>query len=349
MSEVAAYSARLASAWADHLAEPKPDAPTVVSLFAGCGGSSLGYSMVGFRELLAAEWEGNAVEVFRRNFPEVQVYPGDIGKLRPSILGIPAGTLDVLDGSPPCQGFSTSGRRNLDDPRNDLFREFVRLLDAWQPRVFVMENVSGMVRGDMRAIFATALDALRAAGPGYRVAVRLVDASRLGVPQARQRLIFIGTRNGLGVAPRHPKPHRYVPTVRDAWYDLDSPGEYPPLSRKFAVLAPLIPPGRNGNEALRRAGRASGFWDKWRLRWDRPANTITKTGPNLLHPNEHRALGIRELSRLQSFPDEFDWGRSSYTEIHARIGNSVPPMMMRAIATAVRGILDEADGRHRYG
>jgi hypothetical protein len=118
--------------------------PTVISTFAGCGGSSLGYKLAGFRELLAVEWDDNSVETFRLNFPGVPVYHGDIAKLTGAecmrLAGLNGpGVLDVLDGSPPCQGFSTAGKRKFDDPRNSLFREYARLLKELQPRVFVMD------------------------------------------------------------------------------------------------------------------------------------------------------------------------------------------------------------------
>ena len=122
-----------------------------IGTFSGCGGSSLGYSMAGYRELMAVEWDDNAVETFRKNFPEVDVFHGDIGKLSVDEVlertGLQPGELDLFDGSPPCQGFSTAGKRQLDDDRNQLFREFGRLLEGLNPKVFVMENVAGMVRG----------------------------------------------------------------------------------------------------------------------------------------------------------------------------------------------------------
>lgn len=347
------YGAELSSAWADHLAPRKPDAPTVASLFAGCGGSSLGYSMAGYREVSAVEWDKHAASVFRRNFPEVPLIVGDIAQVRPDVLGLAAGNLDVLDGSPPCQGFSTTGRRQLDDPRNSLFREFVRLLDAWAPRAFVMENVAGMVKGKMRLVFAEALAALKAAGPGYRVKVRLINAAYFRVPQARERLIFIGIRNDLDVEPTHPVAISRPLTVRDAWRDLDRPGPYRPITRgKAPALVPLIPPGRNGSWVLTKGhGLASAFWDTWRLEWDKPSKTLTKSGQsNILHPSEDRVLGTHEMARIQSIPDEYDWGDSTPAEVQARIGNSVPPLLMRAVATTLRDTLDRIDeGRRRDG
>lgn len=120
------YLSILDAAWQQHLAPRTENAPTVISTFAGAGGSSLGYSMAGYRELLAVEWDDNAVATFRLNFPDVPIYHGDIARLTVDdvfrLTGLKPGALDVFDGSPPCQGFSTAGKRLLDDPRNQLFR-----------------------------------------------------------------------------------------------------------------------------------------------------------------------------------------------------------------------------------
>lgn len=196
----------LEAAWAEHLAPRQPDAPTVISTFAGAGGSSLGYSMAGYRELLAVEWDDNAVATFKLNFPDVPVYHGDICKLTVDECLKLAGLtgprqLDVLDGSPPCQGFSTAGKRDMTDDRNQLFREFVRLLRGLRPKVFVMENVSGMVKGKMKLIFAEIMRELKASG--YVVSARLLNAMYFNVPQSRERMIFIGVREDLGIAPKY--------------------------------------------------------------------------------------------------------------------------------------------------
>lgn len=163
--------------------------------------------MAGFKELLAVEWDNNAVETFRLNFPEVPVYHGDIAKLSVDevfrMTGLKEGELDVFDGSPPCQGFSTAGKRDMGDSRNQLFREYVRLLRGLKPKVFVMENVSGMVKGKMKLIFAEILRELKASG--YKVKAVLMNAMYFNVPQSRERMIFIGVREDLGIDPSHPK------------------------------------------------------------------------------------------------------------------------------------------------
>lgn len=298
--------------------------------------------MAGFRELLAVEWDDHAVEVFRRNFPHIPVHHGDIADLDPALLGLRPGELDVLDGSPPCQGFSTSGKRQIDDPRNQLFRQFVRLLTAWQPKVFVMENVSGMVKGKMRSLFNEILTELRSAPPGYKVTARLVDASYLGVPQMRKRMIFVGVRSDLALDPVHPLPVTRPVTVFQALEGLDDPGIFEEPTGRGATLARIVAPGMSGATSLQHRGSSTtSFFSCLRLSWNRPANTITKEvrpslGAGFLHPDENRFMGTRELARLQSFPDEFDWGDGNYRQIHARIGNSVAPLMMRAVASTIR-------------
>lgn len=178
----------------------------VISLFAGCGGSSLGYKWAGGKILAAIEWDKDAAATYRRNHEKTPVLERDIATVMGAELlaltGLAVGELDVLDGSPPCQGFSLAGRRNLDDPRNSLFREYARLLTEIRPRCLVMENVAGMVKGAHREIFADALRALKSAG--YTVRAWLLDAMYFGVPQSRQRVIFLGVR-----------PARHYTALRD--------------------------------------------------------------------------------------------------------------------------------------
>lgn len=343
---MALYSELLRQAWLEHKAPKADDAPTVVSTFAGAGGSTLGYSMAGYREVMAVEWEDHAADCYRRNFPHVNLFHGDIAKLDTSSLGMEPGELDVLDGSPPCQGFSPSGDRDVRDPRNHLFLEFVRLINDWQPKVFVMENVPAMATGGTRPLFLAILRTLREAG--YRVEARVVDASLLGVPQKRKRMIFIGVRDDLGIDPKYPKPHRRVFTVRDAIFDI-------PLTKlghgslprgQMADMVRYIPQGKHAGQVLTSVGKKERNFNLNRLRADAPSTTIIKTsgaGCGQLHPTKHRFITSGEASRLQSFPDEYDWGHSEYPRIIARLGNSVPPLMMREIAKTIRtDILERA-------
>lgn len=335
------YLDTLEAAWQDHLAPRAPDAPTVISTFAGAGGSSLGYSMAGYHELLAVEWDNNAVETFKLNFPGVPVYHGDIAKLSVDECMALAGLtgprqLDVLDGSPPCQGFSTAGKRILDDPRNQLFREYVRLLRGLQPKVFVMENVSGMVKGKMKLVFADILRELKASG--YVVSARLLNAMYFNVPQSRERMIFIGVRDDLAIAPSHPEAESVPVTVKEALKNSEigvNDGEF---SGERMKIAAQILRGGDGSDVIKGMS-----FNLKRLDADKPSRTIIKQvgkpnalyGGGLIHPDNNRHLGISELKRLDSIPDNFQM-IGKFQEQWMRIGNSVPPLFMRAIARHVR-------------
>jgi DNA (cytosine-5)-methyltransferase 1 len=299
--------------WQRHLAPREPNAPTVISTFAGAGGSSLGYSMAGYRELLAVEWDNNAVETFKLNFPGVPVYHGDIANLSVDecldLAGLAPGELDVLDGSPPCQGFSTAGKRIMDDPRNQLFREYVRLLRGLKPKVFVMENVSGMVKGKMKLVFVDILKELKASG--YQVSAKLLNAMYFHVPQSRERMIFIGVRNDLGIMPTHPgaesRPLCAICSTRGVDDTVNPYG------------------ARSFNQAMR-------F-----LQHHRPSSTLTKSevpGSDLPWIDNQR-IGDKRAQVIASFPLSMRFF-GTWKDAVNRIGNSVPPLFMEAIARHIR-------------
>jgi DNA (cytosine-5)-methyltransferase 1 len=347
LPQIADYPAHLESCWREHLAPRGDDAPTVVSTFAGAGGSSLGYSMAGFRELLAVEWDDNAVATFKANFPGVPVYHGDIAKLSVeqalSMSGLKPGELDVFDGSPPCQGFSTAGKRIMDDPRNQLFREYVRLLAGLRPKVFVMENVSGMVKGKMRLIFVEILRELKACG--YVVSARLLNAMYFGVPQSRERMIFIGVRDDLGIAPTHPGAMvSPVPFGRASGGIPDYGKELPPFLVTMAKHQPAGAWSSNPDIWKRlRGGLGGSFSTKW-AGADSVCGTIVKEWIamcGIVHPGRKRYLNIEEVKRVGSFPDQFALV-GKFDDGVRRIGNSVPPLFMRSIAQHIRReILDK--------
>jgi len=312
-SSRSSYLDTLSAAWAQHLAPRAENAPTVISTFAGCGGSSLGYSMAGFRELLAVEWDQNAVDTFRLNFPDVPVYHGDIAALSVedclARTGLQPGELDVFDGSPPCQGFSTAGKRIIDDPRNQLFREYVRLLRGLQPKVFVMENVSGMVEGRMKLIFSEVLRELKASG--YTVSARLMNAMYFNVPQSRERMIFIGVRDDLGIVPSHPRGQQRPRVISEAVVPPAGTIGYITASNERHCLAKRLP-----------------------LRYfNQPMATLVKTGNSrMMQPWRVEPITAHEAARFGSFPDQFRWLGNE----KERIGNSVPPLFMRSIAAHIR-------------
>lgn len=338
------YPAILEEAWQQHLAPHRLDAPTVISLFAGCGGSSLGYSMAGYRELLAVEWDNNAVATFNLNFPDVPVYHGDIHKLTIEqcleMIDLQPSELDLLDGSPPCQGFSIAGKRQMTDKRNQLYMQFVRLLRGLQPKVFVMENVSGLVKGKMKLIFADIMRELKASG--YKVRCKLLNAMYFNVPQSRQRLIWIGVREDFSKSISFPKAQEKPIIVQDAWHGLSKIEKNASVSHlwidvkagsKTAMALSKTPQGKT----LR------GFTMSRRLAYNRVAGAI-QTGGLLpgypgsswfSHPTQARGISAREGARLSSFPDKFQLGQD-WQEGARQVGNSVPPLFMRAIAQHIK-------------
>lgn len=345
------YADTLAQYWQDAQAPRAQNAPTVISTFAGRGGSSTGYHMAGYRELLAVEWDDHAAQTLRMNYPHLDVYHGDIAALTAEEVlrrtGLQPGQLDLFDGSPPCQGFSTSGLRVVDDPRNGLFREYCRLLRGLQPRAFVMENVTGMVKGKMKVLFAEILQELKACG--YRVVVGILDASYLGVPQARQRVIFIGARENLNLTPTLPAPQTRPITVRQALVGIPDRTEGPGTitAQKWINVWSRVLPGRDFASVHPKGN----LFNASKVSPDRPCMTITKSvtsgngGPGFYHWRHPRLLNIDELCRLGSFPDTYQWpgnpahDKEAYQQAWAGIGNAVPPLMARAIGLHVRQTL----------
>lgn len=305
------YLDTLENAWQAHLAPRESNAPTMISTFAGCGGSSLGYSMAGFRELLAVEWDNNAVETFKLNFHDVPVYHGDIAQLSVEecmrLSGVKERELDVFDGSPPCQGFSTAGKREFSDDRNQLFQEFVRLLTGLQPKVFIMENVSGMVKGKMKLIFVEILRELKAAG--YQVSARLLNAKYFHVPQSRERMIFIGVRNDLKILPTHPnaqsQPINVSCVLPIRRLDYDTSGLFTELN--IDINKKIFPTITKGSRHHFKRDIGNGL----------------------------QLFKIQEIQLFASFPCKYQF-TGSENDSWERIGNSVPPLFMRAIATHIR-------------
>ena len=342
VAQVIDYPAHLEAMWEKAVAPREPDAPTVVSTFAGGGGSLTGYLMAGYRDLLAVEWDDNAVATLRANYPDLDIYHGDIAKLTVEEVlkrtGLEPGQLDILDGSPPCQGFSTAGKRLIDDPRNQLFREYVRLLRGLRPKVFVMENVSGMVKGKMKLVFVEILKELKASG--YRVSAKLLNAMYFHVPQSRERMIFIGVRDDLGIEPTHPRAESKPVTVREAIGCAGLGILAPPLSGKFGELSKMLREGQSISDLTGTYGHGN-----QRLSNNKPSPTLVKTAmfgaPKMIHPTEQRGVSIGEAQRIQSFPDCYVLS-GDYETAWQRIGNSVPPLFMEAIAWHIRREILEA-------
>jgi len=350
---------------------------TVASTFAGCGGSCLGFEMAGFRTVWANEFVPAAREVYAANHPGVPLDDRDIRKVQPAdvlgAVGLERGELDVLNGSPPCASFSMSGKRDAHwgevkkysdrkQRTDDLFFEFVRLLDGIQPRAFVAENVAAITQGVAVGYFKEIVRALE--GAGYRVACRILDAQWLGVPQTRRRAIILGVRKDLDREPDFPKPLGYRYSLRDV---------LPDLKRRAAMVGPgLVRDGSIVGTAIEKEWRkltpyrgklrewarlhpgqkSSKYLNLIRASPDEPSPCITAAGggrgvASVTHPYEPRKFSIDELRRVCGFPADFVL-TGTYQQQWERLGRAVPPPMMRAVAAALRdGLFTELDRTRR--
>lgn len=315
-----------------------PDAYTFVDLFAGAGGMTLGFVRAGLTPVYAVDCDRAAVETYRCNFGN-HIWDGDISE----IDRFPE--CDVVVGGPPCQGFSQLGTRDPHDPRNALWREYMRVVEQVRPAVFVMENVPQILGS---AQFPDIVAAARRLGYTH-VAHGVLDASRYGVPQRRRRAFVLASRLG---PIELPPPGSVVRTVRDAIGDLpmEPTGCDLHIGRNPTPLSveryKHVPSGGNHYdlpdhlkpECWRK--KKSGTTDVFgRMRWEAPSCTIRTEfykpeKGRYLHPEAHRPITHREAARLQTFPDDFAFAGSKI-EIARQIGNAVPVELARHVALHV--------------
>lgn len=198
-----------------------------IDLFSGCGGLTLGFAWAGFKSILASDIDENCQKTFATNFPQVPFLCGDLSDFtKDDFDAIIAGQdVDVIIGGPPCQGFSLANKRRnkiSEDPRNKLFYQFVKTINWYNPKAFVMENVKGLLSMQHGDVIHTIVDAFTHAGrEGYNVRFKVLKSVEYGVPQLRERVIIIGIRNDLDLMPEFPHTSVFVPvTVNDAISDL---------------------------------------------------------------------------------------------------------------------------------
>ena len=343
-----------------------------IDVFAGAGGLSLGAAQAGVNVVFAIERDERAAAAYQANHPSTEVLVTDIRALPcEEIKRIPRGTDGtIVFGGPPCQGFSYSNTRTrtLDNQLNWLYKEFLRVIEVWQPNCFVFENVQGITNFARGKMLRVILDDFK--NFGFRLAHGVLDAQDFGVPQRRSRFFLVGTRDGIDAD--LPVPNRASPpTVYDAIADLPSLengaseailpyGDTPPSDYVKPLRGSLsectghlvtnscatiiqrfrsVPPGGNWQdipECLMRnyADRSrchTGIY--YRLQGGRPSIVIGNFRKNMLiHPTSDRGLSIREAARIQSFPDSYEFAGSIGFQ-QQQVGNSVPPKLARAVFT----------------
>jgi DNA (cytosine-5)-methyltransferase 1 len=331
-----------------------------VELFAGAGGLALGLETAGFKAIMLNEIDKQACATLRINRPKWNVIEGSIEHIDFSEF---AGVCDFLSGGFPCQAFSYAGNKGgFDDVRGTLFFQFARAINEIRPKVFLGENVRGLLNHDQGRTLATIKAII--AELGYTlVAPRVLSAMHYRVPQKRERLFLVGIRNDLAHNAQFcwPEPH-CVMTLRDALkagklYPIDVPDSegqtYPP--KKKAVLD-QIPPGgywRDLPDTVQReymkksyflGGGKTGM--ARRLAWDAPSLTLTcspaQNQTERCHPDETRPLKVREYARIQTFPDDWQFAGSLSAQ-YKQIGNAVPVNLAHAMGNSLITLLNSLE------
>ena len=331
-----------------------------IELFAGAGGLALGLEQAGFEHIGLVEFNRYAADTLITNRPQWKVLCEDIAQVAERDLedefGIRKYDLDLLSGGAPCQSFSYAGKRlGLQDVRGTMFYHYATFLHKLQPKMFLFENVRGLLTHDGGRTYKTILDIFE--DEGYTTVHKVLNAWDYGVPQKRERLITIGIRNDIASKCQFvfPQVHDYKPVVRDIQLDVNPDttqcARY--SQNKEAVFA-LVPPGgywRDIDPTIAKAYMKT-CWDMGggrtgilrRIGLDEPSLTVL-TNPGMkqtdrCHPIEVRPFSVRENARLQSFPDEWVFcGKLS--EQYKQVGNAVPVNLAKEIGLEIRRTLEE--------
>lgn len=352
----------------------------VISLFSGAMGLDIGLQQAGLNVVIGQDFEPTCVETMKMNGHNV--LGGDIREIQPErllgITGLKVGEPFLICGGPPCQPFSTAGKRlGINDPRGSLFMEFIRMIDYIKPRFFIMENVKGIMSSPLKHVpiverdeddpeqkLGTVLDVILAEFNklGYKTVYGILDAVNYGVPQFRERFVLVGSRDHEDVflpIPTHFQMHQNPAyrwkTVGEAIKDIENEigecGKLTPERKKYLRMVPeggnwkdlpkeVIPVAMGG--AYESGGGKVGFYR--RLTYSQPSPTIT-TAPAqkatmLCHPIKDRPLSVHEYARIQQFPE--DWKFAGTTaEKYKQIGNAVPVGLAKAIGEAVIAVADK--------
>ena len=344
----------------------------IIDLFCGCGGLSLGFELAGFKPVLAIDMWKDAVITYNHNLKDKVAVCEDIHNITNDALRALNKDGDIVGviGGPPCQGYSTVGTRDINDPRNHLYLEYCRVVEVINPEFFVLENVkglttlsSGMFRDDIIRRFSAL---------GYHVEYKIVNAAHYGVPQNRERVFFVGLKKSAFLFPEEDKRH-----VLSA---LDGIGDLPSLNEENGkeVTMPYASEPQNDFQRKMRQGSdvvinhqltlhtdqtkqiigmipdggkikdlPREYWEirKYnkafeRMSSKRPSNTVDTGHRNYFHYSENRIPTVRENARLQSFPDTFEI-IGTRTSQYKQIGNAVPPLLAQAIASALKNQLGD--------
>ena len=352
----------------------------VIDLFAGCGGLSKGFLDAGFDIILGVDNDQAALNTFTLNHNGAKALNADLSnketfdKIKTIIDNR---KVDVIIAGPPCQGFSLTGPRHFDDPRNKLYLAVLEMVRQYQPKGFIIENVPGMATMYKGQVKEEVLRRFRLMG--YNVDCKILCAADYGVPQIRKRLVFMGIRSDIG-QPIFPKPilkeKDYV-TCREALDDLpprinelgNEQDVYlsPPRTdyqkemrgsctilynhvatahKQFVIdTIAQVPEGENWRSLPSGIGESRKFHEAWtRYDGNKPSKTIDTGHRNHFHYQYNRVPTIRENARLQSFPDDFVF-TGTKTQQNRQVGNAVPPLLGKALGKILFDIIEDKDDK----
>lgn len=329
----------------------------LISLFSGCGGLDLGFEKAGFEISIANEINPTVWKTFEINHPQTKLIKGDIRKISESDFPC---NVDGIIGGPPCQSWSEAGTlKGINDERGQLFFDYIRILKCVRPKFFLAENVSGMLAKRHKNAVDNFIEQFKNAG--YDVSVTLVNAKDYGVAQERKRVFYIGFRNDLKIDFKFPagstKDDAKKLTLKDVIWDLQNSAV--PAGEKNHHNENAI----NNNEYYT-GSYSTIFMSRNRLKsWDEQAFTVQASGRQCqLHPqapkmqkfgnndcrfvvgkeNLYRRMTVREIARVQGFPDDFKFIYDYVDDAYKMIGNAVPVNLAYEIAVAIKKTLENA-------
>jgi len=297
----------------------------VVSLFSGAGGLDLGFKMAGHDIIWANDLYGDAVDTYKANLGN-HIVCKDVFTVEAS--DVP--DCDIIIGGFPCQGFSVANtKRNINDERNQLYKQLMRIINAKQPKFFVAENVKGIMSLAKGQVLKMILDDFR--GMGYKVQAKVLNSADYGVPQLRQRVFIIGVRNDLSYEFEYPTP----------MYNSDGSAGLAKWIGVGEALSSLPDPDEANDipnhEYSKYKLRFNGYIGHRMIDPEKPAPTVTARGDDkggvvvLHHPNNQRRMSCRELATVQSFPLDYVFS-GTRSSVYRQIGNAVPPLLACAVA-----------------
>ncbi len=333
----------------------------IVSFFAGAGGLDLGFQKAGFKVVWANEYDKEIWETYAKNHPHTILDKRSIVEI-PSI-DVPE--CDGIIGGPPCQSWSEAGAlRGIEDKRGQLFFDFIRILEAKQPKFFLAENVSGMLLDRHSSALSNIKELFRNAGVGYELSFEMLNACDYNVPQDRKRIFFIGIRKDLNFVFQFPKPNFKKITLQDVIFDLKDTA-IPALNFNKTNGDKCVVP----NHEYMVGDFSSIFMSRNRVRsWDEQSFTIQAGGRHApIHPqapkmkfieqdirifvpgSEHlyRRLSVRECARIQTFPDNFIFIYSNVPAGYKMIGNAVPVNLAKFLAESIKQQLTDYENKNR--